>query len=678
MIGRAPRDVLTRITDFVPVAVLAGVIAALAVHTHLVHPSDSSEDAWVAWACLIAVAFYGWGSGVDRLTATDGRFASAPLRAAWGLATVVLLGGVLNALHLCTASALCVVVMAGLALALVEVAPIGDRRPRVIVLRWLRAMRCMPGLLVAQLALVSTVMGRLYASLHFVSGGYRWDDAPAYLVFVEQLAQTGSCAQPYSLRRLSALGGETVLQGLLFADRSDAAFHIHLFDWGLCGGLVALLLAAGPEARRRGKPWFRYVAAAIALASFIAVWNAGAVFAGVLCFVALWMTVSRLPQPGSVAPLQLVPVGLVAAATCTLRTNYVPAAAAFVVLAYLAHMLSRSPRRPWRARIDEGRELLLVGAATLAFLSPWMIDSLHYFATPLFPLLQGNAGEAAAGGLASPAVADERAATFTMSVITTWPFALPAMALFFLAGVFAPSRTVRALMVATAFAVAIQLRKLPLINPFGHSRYLFAYALAAVVAVTASAAEAWRGGALARRRAAWFPAAVAAASAIGVYQTKDDIVAHYAKDVEAVTAPDPGDMGERAMQRSIPAGAAVMTFLDEPYRLDFRRNPIFLGDFPGAVGPGGGIPVRSGADAVARYLLGHQIRYVAFIRPDFSRGIYGRRDQQRNAVNEDKDWISQRQQAPYSLALFDDLDALAAAHKRLFDANGLVVLDLGW
>jgi hypothetical protein len=68
---------------------------------------------------------------------------------------------------------------------------------------------------------------------------------------------------------------------------------------------------------------------------------------------------------------------------------------------------------------------------------------------------------------------------------------------------------------------------------------------------------------------------------------------------------------------------------------------------------------------------------VAFVRPDYSRGIYGRRDQQRNAVNEDKDWISQRQQAPYSLALFDDLDALTATRKHLFDAAGLVVLDLG-
>jgi len=64
------------------------------------------------------------------------------------------------------------------------------------------------------------------------------------------------------------------------------------------------------------------------------------------------------------------------------------------------------------------------------------------------------------------------------------------------------------------------------------------------------------------------------------------------------------------MQTPIPENALVLTRLDKPFLLDFKRNTIFIVDHPNGMPPS--IPRFKQAEPFAKYLLGRSIRYVAY------------------------------------------------------------------
>ena len=70
------------------------------------------------------------------------------------------------------------------------------------------------------------------------------------------------------------------------------------------------------------------------------------------------------------------------------------------------------------------------------------------------------------------------------------------------------------------------------------------------------------------------------------------------------------------MQASIPYPASspngVLTSLENSFLLDFRRRDILIADFPGDASPKPGWPARQPGDALAGFLLQHNIRYLAY------------------------------------------------------------------
>ena len=67
-----------------------------------------------------------------------------------------------------------------------------------------------------------------------------------------------------------------------------------------------------------------------------------------------------------------------------------------------------------------------------------------------------------------------------------------------------------------------------------------------------------------------------------------------------------------AMQQSIPQGETVLTRLDAPFILDFKRNQIFIADWPGGASLPPGMPAFKGDEALANYLVSKSIRYIAY------------------------------------------------------------------
>lgn len=127
-----------------------------------------------------------------------------------------------------------------------------------------------------------------------------------------------------------------------------------------------------------------------------------------------------------------------------------------------------------------------------------------------------------------------------------------------------------------------------------------------------------------------------------------------------------------AAQNSVPAGEPLLVRLEQPYLMDFSRNPIRVVDHPGAVSPPPGLPVFEGGDAIRDYLVGQGIRYLAFsYRTDanFSRERFGARlDPGFHPVP--------RHLAEIAFAFDEALHELATTRRKLYDDGDTFVLDL--
>ena len=121
---------------------------------------------------------------------------------------------------------------------------------------------------------------------------------------------------------------------------------------------------------------------------------------------ALFLALFRLLDDSSFvvrpARANAVLVGLLAAAICTQRQNYLAAAVGVVAFFYLlrAAYLGRSERRLWL------RQGAMAGAATIACLLPWCALAFATTRTAFYPLMNGNVNRAF-GVVGMVAFADE-------------------------------------------------------------------------------------------------------------------------------------------------------------------------------------------------------------------------------------------------------------------------------
>ncbi len=70
--------------------------------------------------------------------------------------------------------------------------------------------------------------------------------------------------------------------------------------------------------------------------------------------------------------------------------------------------------------------------------------------------------------------------------------------------------------------------------------------------------------------------------------------------------------GIHAMQAAVPPGQLILARLDAPFLLDFRRNPIWVMDHPGQIGPPPGIPDEAAVPAWRAYLGRLDVPFVAY------------------------------------------------------------------
>lgn len=644
-------------------AVALAAPAALSLVVRGAHPFVALG----CWTFTVGVAFYGAGMLLDRVFA--GGASSRLLRIGWGMALYEWAVGCLSAIRHGGRAPVFVGIMVGFAFGLYDLAtappsfvPIMTR-----VRRSLAARRMVTAAVAFAFAFAAL---RAALSLRTRAGAFLYDDAEAYTVFVRQLVETGDFDQPFCIRRLQSFGGMTGLISTLYSSGGDEWSHGYAFDWGMAYVLTLAFVASARAPSRAGS----YVrAAAVILVAFVSQVRANMTpqYTPVFLGLVLVRTLGALDRRTNLG--RRILVGLVAAGICALRQSLVP----WVVLIVLSHHFL-AWKDSQRDRLERTRTFVVDGALTVFFLVPWAVQTQRAFGTPLFPLIRGDFTSDGASFIGASVPFVRHLANLVATVNFSMPFTLAALVLLALAWVGRRwERESTVLVVSGAVAYAAQLYTLPTTDLGSHGRYAFGWAMAAGVGIMMAAISA-------RRDSRWVQGAAIAAVIVEVAVARDVIVRSTYDDLRweshtPLASRPGGDEGPRnarysSAQAVVPSGERIFTMAEESYRLDFRRNPIVILDFPGALGRPTPFPARAGALAILDYIRGQGFRFVLFEHAAKGEGMLSRAAWAQHIDQTDDD--AARALAPWWLATFDAFDAIARERGTLYDDGIVAVVDL--
>lgn len=674
-----------RVTSAPRGSVAVGVAAAraaaiLALFVYATQPGIRKPELFetATWGILVIFAFAGFGALLNLLVLPRRR-ADFGLRAMWGASVLAALGGALAATSLFSRTAAVVSIDLGL-VAYCAVA-IKERR------HGLRSL-CFVGRVIRRNGLLTALVGVVFiaTAVHYLGAvadptSNPYDDDVAYFPLVRKLLDTGTLIEPFSFRRLSALGGQLYYLALVVPHATYR--HLNTFDRGICIVLfVALVL--GHRHRGRRVP---LVVSTLLVGFFLTLpntsINTAAHFSGFAFFVALFRTLSFVREDDSLLG-KAIPVAIVSAATCTLRQNYLSVPVVMLGLAYVYRLgaARRQGAVDYKALL---REPAVVAGVTLLALVPWLVLAYRSNDTFLFPMQVGTYRKAM--DLQSPTVTFPQEIRFLFSVaLENEP--IRGLGVIALAGAMVkdehPYRPLRTLWIACAFSLVFLSHAFTLSDTGNLGRYLFGpfagLATAVVLTIGTTRLDRLHG---VRNRAALGLAVVAMLAQFTYSREKSVKFFQTAmRNVDMQRRQSPRSLETMPheafmyphLQSFVPAGETMAVMADDPYYFDFSRNRILNLDMPGFSSPRPGMPYFQGSEKVADYFAAQGIRYLVFVRPEFSHWLYQREFWFARMFNEEEIW---RVTAPYFVDQIDSFTALAKTRKKLHEEAGIVVLDLG-
>jgi hypothetical protein len=657
---------------------VAGVILWYGIGLRAGHPYGLA----VFWSALMLASFVGWGSLVNLWLDRD-RWADWGLRAGWGMALFILVGGFLTAMHLVSRTALVIQVVLGVgALLAIHVvhgpygAPLLSRRRLVVTIG-----RGGTVALVAAFYCLAVLMALAFLGEHWFNES---DDAPVYITMAEKLVQTGSLYEPFAARRITTIGGHVYLEAAFVAVSSP--YYIWVVDDGI-GVLVTVALLVGYVKRAGPRSW-QWVALGLTLLLFFSLVscrrNTASLFTGVAAIVTLFRTV-RTPSNGDsdrpVWPMETRRVIALAALACVpilMRTSSAAAVLPFVTLVVAGDYLLGT-RRPWS--LPELRSLVRVAAvlagAFLLALAPWAVMFDQSCGTPFYPFGHSNLTPGWTFLQRSPSWTE-----MALGHIEDEFHGAPVVLLvpFFVAGL-APLRgkarnDLVALTVASFIGMMTLAREATAFGAEDMARYYYAYIVAMVLLTAASV-----GGSGAR--AAIIAGCVGMQLAVareGFHKMMTWEIEHAKKArsedqerdaYDAVTGP------YREIQSHVPGGTTMVTAVAENDRFDFTRNRILALDVLGGMGPKPGWPSRKGSEALARYLVANGVQYIVWVDFDHSGGNFYNRPRWRDHVAREEFKGSYLQgEAVIELDAAEAIEQLPSIRRLVYRAYNMNVVDL--
>ncbi len=128
----------------------------------------------------------------------------------------------------------------------------------------------------------------------------------------------------------------------------------------------------------------------------------------------------------------------------------------------------------------------------------------------------------------------------------------------------------------------------------------------------------------------------------------------------------------RRLSSAIPKEGGILVRIDKPFLLSPLGNNVYIADYPGSASPAPGMPFGEGPENLRHYLLSKGINYIVWgygNQANFSRQIYGYR-----LSDKENSWI--RSEAKLAFDFQDNVEQLRKKYKNIYDADGIVIIDL--
>lgn len=449
------------------------------------------------------------------------------------------------------------------------------------------------------LAIVGVVLARLIVAAGLPMNTH--DDYHAYLVFPMKLWQTGTLGyEPFSSKRLShGLGGQYALNALALVVGSWR--NINVIDGGL--GLIMLVLVFVDVLRRNGAaPVFVIVGTAI-----VVLLPHDRVNTTTTVLAVGWLLAAATVAQSIRGAADAICLGLIGGALCACKSTLIAPAVLLCAIAIAMHMM-----RPGAIRTVLVKGALCAAAALLVLL-PWMIQSLLDTGTLLYPILGGGTHASSFGGLTGQGASMFDPATIKRLITVDLPmnaslFALLVMLALLVLKRIKPGAGMAGLAAAALISAGVLY---VMVTPTWFPRLWQPIALAATLGLIAvSAGQAQR-----ENRT---PAVVGLTLLVGLswHALTTDIWLWKDAATDAITQPWVQDDAKAqqamsAMQAAIPAGQVFLARLDQPFLLDFTRNPVWIIDHPGEASPVPLFPDQR-PNHIAGALRSADVRYVAY------------------------------------------------------------------
>lgn len=615
---------------------------------------------------IVILAFWGYGSLVAKLFMPGAPPNACGLKATLGLALTVAMGGWMNYFAIISHKSLHLLLLGGCMFAVAFL--IRDWRE---VFRLLNDACCdfmkQKPLIVIAAANVMLLLSVLFINASFL-GFNSHDDLQGYFAFPTKMLQLGALGDdPFSERRIvTSLGGKYFLDALVLADFGYDSLHLMDRSVGL---LILLLLAFDACNIWKSNVWFRQFFIMAVLTVNPPTVNITSLLLGASVLLAILIYYHRFSSDFCPTWGTSVVLGLLLSVSAILKTSLVPVTA----LLGLAICILL-----WKNIYAVLCQLLIVSLAGVSCTAAWMVAMYQSCGTYWYPFLGRGFHGSAYGNFSQPfsSLNIRNVLNIGCDMFNLLGF------VFVLVMIISVLRTrinPRSILVSLAIVLGYIIT---IVATGGYSvyRYTFAFVYPFVIyqivnIAHASPAEYVFGLRLSKIGVLLLAILLGA----GINQQTLAISTYLRNMASSSTGWDSRNRNlssdrakYRALQHGVPPGVTILERLEKPFLLDFRRNTIFINDYPGGSSLPSGMPYLRGSDALSQYLLDHSIQYIAYSyksEANFSMAEYGKRlDKNMNA------WI--RSEAQHTFDYQNNIFELGRSRKIVFDDGDNYILDI--
>jgi hypothetical protein len=621
------------------------------------------------WGIIILLSLTGWGSVTRRCFFPKSQ-TDWGQKAAWGIALSILVGGVLNIAGLISRTTVLVYLGGGFLYRLFDIFSGRDTNMgllREYIRDWRRDKVVMVGIF-AIFFLAIVQYGGWVSTQDFNSH----DDFHAYFIFPKKMLQTGSMGpDPFCERRIeSSLGGQAFLQTFVLSVLSERNFNV--IDQGV-GVLIVIGLLLGYFKRENTPKRTAVFVLILFLITPPPKVNITSLVVPIALFISFFRTLEWEELEGGRFITNAFVIALLATAICSLKSSLIPACGVLLVTSYIFYIA--------RARIKREAvyEFFVAVILTGAFLLPWMISMYQSSGTLLYPLLgKGYHGSAYGtfldytGGMTT-----ER----TIHILT-YHFSRPyVILLVWLSFVVLRLRSTRSgwrgAYISVSTGAILGMIIILIATGGAGNRYYFSFTFAAALiflAAVLSGPETRKDGSM-----GIYAYAAMSLAFITIGYNWDSFLDQYVrfirdvrKGVSNVSLISDKEAAQYSrMQLSVPAGETILERLSKPFLLDFRRNRIFIADYPGGASLPPGMPFFKGPEMLADYLISKSIRYVAY---SYASEAGFRWKDYADRLDSISSLIAT--EAEHAFDFQNNLEQLGKTRKRIYDDGDIFVLDL--